>query len=428
MLTISNIANEPNVAGDVHILDVFNGTDGADQLFGGDDGDTMTGLGGSDILYGFGGADSIDGGAGSDFLNGGLGDDQELGGAGADFLKGGAGDDTLDGGHGIDRAGFLGAAGPVHVDLRIQGVAQDTGEGMDTLISIENLSGTAGDDTLIGDDGDNVITGSGGSDKLSGYGGDDLFSAISGGVNTINGGSGVDTVQFDSNGADSIVSTHVDLSVSGPQDTGAGTVTFVQIENLSGSMNEESSDHFFGSKADNILAGADADDELHGAAGNDLLLGDGSIFGDFGAAGYSGAQTVVQEGFGAGADTLDGGVGVDSLVGGAGGDQLTGGAGPDAFIFLDITDSNTAGGVDLITDLTGKDTIDLSAIDADTTIDGDQAFHLVKTFSGQAGELVRSYNAQANETHFLMDVNGDGTADMDIAVTGNLHAFTGFAL
>ena len=60
---------------------------------------------------------------------------------GEDLLDGGEGDDTLDGGTGIDTASYaLAAGGCVAVSLALAG-AQDTGgAGIDTLLSIENLT------------------------------------------------------------------------------------------------------------------------------------------------------------------------------------------------------------------------------------------------------------------------------------------------
>ena len=98
-----------------------------------------------------------------------------------DYLDGGDGDDLLDGGAGLDRAAYsVGATAGVTVDLNIVGVAQNTGQGIDTLIGIEHVSGTRFDDVLTGDGGDNWIwggsDGSGvtGNDILSGGGGNDL--------------------------------------------------------------------------------------------------------------------------------------------------------------------------------------------------------------------------------------------------------------
>jgi hypothetical protein len=41
---------------------------------------------------------------------------------------------------------------------------------------------------------------------------------------------------------------------------------------------------------------------------------------------------------------------------------------------------------------------------------------------------VRSYDAGNDVTHFLMDIDGDGQADMQIDASGDQHAFSGFVL
>lgn len=144
-------------------------------------------------------------------MRGGAGNDEIYGGNGDDLLYGNAGDDLLDGGAGYDRVGFFsGATAGVTVDLNFQGVAQDTGQGMDTLVGIENVSGTQFGDTLIGDGGDNVLWGSAATlsgvvspennDTLIGNGGNDLLIAGIGN-HSIDGGSGIDTFRFSENGA-----------------------------------------------------------------------------------------------------------------------------------------------------------------------------------------------------------------------------------
>src|SRR4029078_12036996 len=75
--------------------------------------------------------------------------------------------------------------------------------GMDTLIGIENLSGTVLDDVLIGDDGDNwlqgaadnCLSGGSGNDTISGNGGNDLIE-VGAGNHSLSGGSGADTLSF----------------------------------------------------------------------------------------------------------------------------------------------------------------------------------------------------------------------------------------
>jgi Ca2+-binding RTX toxin-like protein len=126
-----------------------------------------------------------------------------------------------------------------------------------------------------------------------------------------------------------------------------------------------------------------------------------------------------------GRDSIDGRAGGDVLIGGAGGDTLTGGDGDDTFVFLSAKDSGKKG-VDTITDLSDGDTVDLSAIDADTHTDGDQEFHIVGKLKGHAGEMTVVYDAGHDRTIVSMDVNGDGKADGIIWMAGDHHDFDGF--
>jgi Ca2+-binding RTX toxin-like protein len=117
-----------------------------------------------------------------------------------------------------------------------------------------------------------------------------------------------------------------------------------------------------------------------------------------------------------GDNRLDGGVGDDALVGGAGRDRLTGGDGADVFVFSRITETGkTSTTRDVITDFQiGIDDIDLQAIDANTARTGNQAFTFIggDAFSSTAGELRFAGGVISG------DVNGDGKADFQIAVTG----------
>lgn len=160
-------------------------------------------------------------------------------------------------------------------------------------------------------------------------------------------------------------------------------------------------------------------DTVIGSSGADLIHGDGS---DAGGAGSFDSLSG-----GAGNDTLDGGAGGDLLTGGAGADMLIGGDDGDVFIFLKLSDSAGAK-ADLITDLTNDDLIDLSAIDADATHGGNQAFHLATKFTHHAGELVLAYSAGTDQTLLRGDVDGDGTADFQVRISGDHTDFTGFTL
>ena len=98
----------------------------------------------------------------------------------------------------------------MNVDLRIQGVAQDTGgEGVDTLIGIEYLTGSSFGDTLRGNDEFNLIidnavvaaTALGQTDSLFGYGGNDSIlvtraaAAVATNIN-MDGGDGDDFIEL----------------------------------------------------------------------------------------------------------------------------------------------------------------------------------------------------------------------------------------
>ncbi len=105
-----------------------------------------------------------------------LGDGNDLGygGNGNEIFHGGAGDDYLYGGAGIDTAIYTGGA-DLTVDLGLAD-AQETGQGNDKLVGIENVWSGNGADRLSGDRYDNTITGNGGDDTISGGGGRDTVT------------------------------------------------------------------------------------------------------------------------------------------------------------------------------------------------------------------------------------------------------------
>lgn len=82
----------------------------------------------------------------------------------------------------------------------------------------------------------------------------------------------------------------------------------------------------------------------------------------------------------------------------------------------------------MIGDLAGEDVIDLSTIDANTAVSGDQAFTLVSALDGHAGQAALVYDAGADETALELDTNGDGTADVTIRLGGDHHDFANFVL
>jgi Ca2+-binding RTX toxin-like protein len=111
-----------------------------------------------------------------------------------------------------------------------------------------------------------------------------------------------------------------------------------------------------------------------------------------------------------GSDFLEGGEGGDMLNGGTGMDQLRGGAGDDMFQFSTAAEATG----DSIMDFTTGDKIDLSPIDADSTMEGDQAFTWIgsNAFSNKAGEL--RVVMDGNSARIEGDMDGNGTADFHI--------------
>lgn len=143
------------------------------------------------------------------------------------------------------------------------------------------------------------------------------------------------------------------------------------------------------------LRGSGGGDELYGGKGSDILEG------------------------GRGNDTLDGGAGNDKLCGGAGFDDLRGGSGNDTFVFKSVKDLGTKiSATDTIHDFARGDLIDFSAIDADTTTKGNQAFSFIgeQAFSGKSGEI-RIVKTSA-DTYVYGDVTGNGRADFVLHLEG----------
>ncbi|HVL80204.1 MAG TPA: calcium-binding protein [Actinomycetota bacterium] len=173
------------------------GGDGSDQLSGienltgSDHADTLKGDGGSNNLRGKGGNDTLLGGGGNDTLFGHEGINTLDGQGGDDVLYGGSSDDTLTGGDGNDTVSYFHAAAGVLVDLRIVGPQATVGAGTDNLSGVENLSGSAFNDTLHATNVANVLHGGAGNDILHGYDGNDVLRGDAG-DDSLFGGDGDD--------------------------------------------------------------------------------------------------------------------------------------------------------------------------------------------------------------------------------------------
>jgi hypothetical protein len=206
----------------------------------------------------------------------------------------------------------------------------------------------------------------------------------------INGRNGVDTMSG-GNGDDTYVVTNSDKIVEkagGGVDTALSWASRYTLQDNVEHLKLEGT-------ANSAGIGNDLGNILTGNSGNNLLEGKGST------------------------DILDGGAGNDTLNGGAGRDVLIGGAGNDRFVFSDLSDSKpTREGMDLIKDFGKGDIIDLSGIDANSTVGGNQSFKFIgaQEFTKHAGEL--HVVKEDGHTFVQGDANGDGVADFQVALLG----------
>jgi Ca2+-binding RTX toxin-like protein len=396
--------------------DLIYGNDGDDSLEGGADDDILIGDGGDDTLAGGEGADSLYGGDDADELLGGAGDDTLDGGAGNDVLDGG--DDSLPGGGGTDTASFLSATASVTVDLANQD-PQDTGDGTDRLLSIENVIGSRQGDTLTGSADANVLDGNLGDDTIDGGGGNDTLAGGDGmdeliggeGDDLLLGGDGDDFLAGGA-GADELDGGFDDDTLEGgadddrylfrrlPDDPDTGTRNSPIIENAGTDTVEDTS-----GDADTIVFGADDGSSLDAwelsftRSGDDLIIRDLGglgptsgldVLGQYTVAGrielfefesLSGTvftfadpdsptefdDLIVAEDSGpGGADSIDGGLGRDIIYGNAGDDTLEGSGDGDFLLGGEGNDSLVGGeGDDFIQGGAGDDEL-LGGGDNDT--------------------------------------------------------------
>jgi len=309
-------------------------------------------------------------------------------------LAGNSGNNALHGGTGIDTASYATATAAVTVNLSLT-TAQFTGFGADTLLDIENLIGSAYNDTLTGAAGNNILNGGAGYDAASyanatvavtvnltltgaqntGFGIDtlvgiehliggaynDTFTGTAG-TSYLNGGAGFDTVRYVN-----AVGVSVNLALTTAQNTGGGGVdTLRNIE---------------------ALVGTNANDVLLGSTGNNTLDG------------Y------------AGHDTVNGNAGDDLLRGGGGNDSLSGGPGLDAFRF-DVA-PNAASNLDTLTDFSAADdTIQLeNAVFAKLTTTGTLAAgHFSATGAATDTNDYVVYHPGTGALYYDADGNGAGAA------------------
>jgi Ca2+-binding RTX toxin-like protein len=488
-------------------IDHLEGGNGEDLLEGGSHDDWLEGDGNDDVLRGGIGDDTLDGGAGRDIadyvdatsgvtvdlaiagaqaVGGGQGSDTLIGVeeavgsngfddalsgngginrlfglAGNDVLEGRGGNDFLDGGMGLDTASYASAAAGVTVNLAILGAQNTTSAGLDTLISIDNLTGSAHDDALVGDVQANVLRGLTGEDILTGGGGADTLDGGAG-ADAMLGGLGNDTFVVADIG--DVFTEAVDEGID-QVDTSLASLSLYSVANV---------ERIVYTGAGNFVGrGNGLDNRIQGASGNDRFVTDQGgadrYFGDLGvtdqvdfrlsATGaivnlttgvHGGAATgdffsSIEYFYGsdiagddltgaafndhlfgyAGGDTLSGLGGSDYLYGGEGDDEISGGAlidflygenGADDFNYTALTDSAANSGArDRIYDfVAGVDDIDVSAIDASTAGGGNEAFtQFLGSGAFTAEGQVRWYQSGVN-TVIEFNTTGASGAEMQI--------------
>ncbi len=319
--------------------------------------DVMSADSNANLLSGGGGDDCLNGRAGNDTLIGGLGTDQVSGENGDDLIVQDSfeGDDNLDGGAGIDTADYSRSAqAGDNIKVRLasfsvekfhaDNLAQSIGH--DVIVDVENIIGGSGDDDIAGNQMSNALAGGAGQDSLSGADGRDTLSGGTGddvlsggaasdlvvgedgddhiiqdawgGYDTINGGTGLDSLDysqcmspgrsFSFDITTGVLSKYQDGAIVGV-DVISGIETILMAPGDDIVISDAAGNVIFMGDGNNNVYGVEGNDTLGGGAGNDMLSGgNGSdqIVGD------AGDDVFLQDGM-LGDDTLDGGTGIDTV-------------------------------------------------------------------------------------------------------------------
>ena len=312
---------------------------------------------------------------GEDVHGGGGAADQLSGAAGKDTLSGLAGDDLIDGGDDNDL--LYGGDG---ADDLVGGLGGDI------------LYGDAGADDLHGGDGADKLYGGTGQDLLNGGTGNDRMDGQSD-IDTLNGGTGNDYLDGGL-GAD-ILRGGADNDVYIVDDAGDQTIEAAGegYDIVRTTLTWTLAAELEGLELQGLTNAAGT-----GNAGANNLQGNG------GANVLSGL---------AGVDTLNGNDGDDIIIGGVGNDLLRGGLGADTFRV-----AHAFGGV-----LETDQVYDFSAPEGDT-VDVSDSYNLVSAFSKVAGQMTLTF--ASGFTTLKIDATGDGKADYQMKLNGDLTGDTGW--
>jgi Ca2+-binding RTX toxin-like protein len=251
----------------------------------------------------------------------------------------------------------------------------------------DTLNGANGADELYGDSGNDTLDGSVGIDRLFGGSGNDTYY-----VDNLSDGvfeNVVGNTNLDTGGIDLVISRSDFYTLP----------KFVENIKLASYVFAHTA---YGNNLANRITGNEYGNGLFGNGGKDILIG---------------------------------GAGADTLIGGGGKDVMTGGSDSDLFKFESSAHiSKGLGTRDIIRDfyvdyadnVDDDDIIDLSLIDANTSVVGDQQFIFRaaegKPFTGVRGQLIwdkQDNSGTANDRTLIKgDANGDRIADFELELTG----------
>ncbi|HEX9931422.1 MAG TPA: calcium-binding protein [Allosphingosinicella sp.] len=410
-------ANVENLTATSGVVRDFRGNAGNNTVVGSHENDL--------IRLGDGGDDRADGMSGNDILYFGkafTGADRATGGDGRDVL-------VLQG----DYALTLSSTSLATIEvLSLQGGASsrwgDTANASyDYAITMDEANVAAGTQLIVNaqslvagesvtfdgsretDGGMFLVYGGYGTDDLTGGAGNDIFyfeAGRFGSGDTVDGGGGRDAVVIGGYGPDPVNPLVVTFA--------AGSFTSVEALSFNSRFNTDPSaapSYAVVLENGNIASGGTLIVNASSLGYAQVLDFDGSAVADGALEIYGGY----------GADTLSGGANADTIMGAVGADLLSGGGGGDIFRYDRVADSYTGSRDTISAFETGSDRIDLSRIDANVHLGGDQAFRHVADFTGagaaSAGELrIRADLAAPNRWFVEGDTNGDGRADLAIAL------------
>ncbi|MDZ8029148.1 MAG: calcium-binding protein [Nostoc sp. DedQUE11] len=466
----------------IDFADVINGFDGNDTLRGLGTNDTLNGGNGNDTLNGGAGNDTIFGGNGNDTVNGGTGADRLDGGDNNDlYIVDNVGDvaseffgDALGGVDTVQASVSYTLSGNLE-NLTLTGFAANgTGNARGNFINGNSsnnfLSGLAGNDTIFGGNGNDTVNGGTGADRLDGGDNNDLYIVDNVGdvASEFFGDAlgGVDTVQASVSYTLSGNLENLTLTGFAANGTGNARGNFINGNSSNNFLSGlAGNDTIFGGNGNDTVNGGTGADRLDGGDNNDLYIVDNvgdiatEVFGDalggidtvqasvsytlsanlenltltgFAANGTGNARSNVITGNGfnnvlsglAGNDTINGGGGNDTIIGGSGTDLLVGGLGNDVFDFNSASESQPGVVRDVISGFVGNgfglgDQIDLSTIDANPFLAGNQAFNFSPGFG--VGHLSYSGGILRGNLDF------DAAAEFEIQIAGAPVLFIGGA-